>query len=230
MGPRAGELAEQVEAVAAQAGGPVAVVFAGNGLAAAVGDRPHAQAKRVGQADESHELAQLVPAAQMTGFQVKAPPFQILKALLNRPALGVQLLEVVQAGRGKKEDERVRRHGLDPDLPPDPVDLHMGEAAHLPRHQAQVGHGLPPAVGMGQAVVLGQPHDKIQSVVFQPLEPRMTDKLPVADDQADAVFAEQGHADFEYGDAVGGVGVTAAVIEQVPVKRHVDLARADGDE
>ena len=59
---------------------------------------------------------------------------------------------------------------------------------------------------------------------------RSTDKLPVADDPADAVFAEQGHADFEYGDAVGGVGVAAAVVEQVLLKGHVDLARADGDE
>ena len=41
---------------------------------------------------------------------------------------------------------------------------------------------------------------------------------------------QQGHADFEHGDAVGGVGVAAAVVEQVPVERPVDLARADGDE
>ena len=58
----------------------------------------------------------------------------------------------------------------------------------------------------------------------------MADKFPVAHDQADAVFAQQGHALFEHGDAVGGVGVAAAVVEQVPLKGHVDLARADGDE
>ena len=58
----------------------------------------------------------------------------------------------------------------------------------------------------------------------------MTGKFPVANDQAGAVFAEQGHADFEHGAAVGGVGVAAAVVEQVPLKRHMDLARADGDE
>ena len=48
--------------MAAQADGGAAVVFAGNRLAAAVGDRAHAQAKGVGQADEGHELAQLVGA------------------------------------------------------------------------------------------------------------------------------------------------------------------------
>ena len=83
---------------------------------------------------------------------------------------------------------------------------------------------------MDQAVVLGHAHNSIQTVVFEPLEPRMADKFPVAHDQADAVFAQQGHADFEHGDAVGGVGVAAAVVEQVPLKGHVDFARADGDE
>jgi len=41
----------------------------------------------------------------------------------------------------------------------------------------------------------------------------MVDKFPVAHDQADAVFAQQGHAFFEHRDAVGGVGVAAAVVE-----------------
>ena len=74
--------------------------------AAAVGGRAHAQTKRVGQADQGHELAQLLETAQVGGFQVKAPPFQVLEALLIRPPLGVALREVVQAGRGKQPANR----------------------------------------------------------------------------------------------------------------------------
>ena len=58
----------------------------------------------------------------------------------------------------------------------------------------------------------------------------MTDKIPVVDDQADAVFAEQSHADFEQGDAVVGVGIAVAVVEQLPAQRYVDSARSDGNE
>ena len=80
-------------------------------------------------------------------------------------------------------------------------------------------------------MVLGQAHDNIPPVVFPPRERRMTDKLPVAADRADAVFAGQGHAAFALGAAVGGVGVgvAAAVVGYLSVQGHVDLARADGD-
>ena len=88
-------MAEEVEAVASQARGPVAVLLAGNGVTAAVGGCAHAQAEGVGQADEGHEFAQLLQAAQVGGFQVETPAFQVLEALLNRPPLGVELLEVV---------------------------------------------------------------------------------------------------------------------------------------
>ena len=81
--------------MASQARGSVAVLLAGNGVTAAVGGCAHAQTKRVSQADEGHEFAQFLQAAQVGGFQVKAPPFQVLKALLNRPPLGVELREVV---------------------------------------------------------------------------------------------------------------------------------------
>ena len=54
-----GDLAQDVQAVPAEAFGPVAVVFAGNGGAASVGPLAHAQAKGVGQADEGDELSQL---------------------------------------------------------------------------------------------------------------------------------------------------------------------------
>ena len=229
-GPRTGELAQQIEAVAAQAHGPVAVVFAGNRLPPAVGSRAHVQAKGVGRADERPELAQFMQAAQVGSFRVESPSLQVLKALPNGPAPGVKRLGVVEAVGSEEDDEFVRRQGLDPGLPPDPVELHAGEAAHLPGGQPQVGHGLPAAVGVGQAVVLGHPHDKRQLVVLEPLEPRVADELAVAHDQFDAFAAEQGHAIREQGDAVGGVGIAAAVVKQLPAQRHVDVARAGDDE
>ena len=61
--------------MASQARGPVAVLLAGNGVSYAVGGCAHAQAEGVGQADEGHELAQLLETAQVGGFQVKAPAF-----------------------------------------------------------------------------------------------------------------------------------------------------------
>ena len=76
----------------AEAFGGVAVFFAGNGGAASVGPLAHAQAKSIGQADEGDELSQLVEAAQASVFQVEAPSFEVLKALLNRPAPGVELV------------------------------------------------------------------------------------------------------------------------------------------
>ncbi len=60
---RTSELAQDVEAVAAEARGSIAVLFAGNGLDFLMGDRAHAQAQGVGQADEGHEFAQLLVAA-----------------------------------------------------------------------------------------------------------------------------------------------------------------------
>ena len=81
--------------MASQARGPVAVLLAGNRLPPAVGGRAHAQAEGVGQADEGHEFAQLLQAAQVGGFQVETPAFQVLEALLNCPPLGVELREVV---------------------------------------------------------------------------------------------------------------------------------------
>ena len=53
-------MAEEVEAVASQARSPVAVLLAGNGVAAAVGGCAHAQAEGVGQADEGHAFAPLL--------------------------------------------------------------------------------------------------------------------------------------------------------------------------
>jgi len=58
----------------------------------------------------------------------------------------------------------------------------------------------------------------------------VADELAVAHDQLDAFAVEQGHAVAEQGDAVGGVGIAAAVVEQLPAQRHVDVARTGGDE
>ena len=127
-GQRTGELAQQLEAVATQACGPVAVAFVGNRLPPAVGS--HAQTKGVGQADEGPELAPFMRATQVGGILVEPPPLQVLEALLDGPAPGIKRLEVVEAVRGKEEDEFVRRQGLDPGLPPDPVELHANETAH----------------------------------------------------------------------------------------------------
>ena len=92
--------------MASQARGPVAVLLAGNEVVAAVGGGARGQAEGVGQADEGHEFAQLLQAAQVGGFQVETPVFQVLEALLIRPPLGVALREVVQAGRGKQPANR----------------------------------------------------------------------------------------------------------------------------
>ena len=129
-GQRTGELAQQLEAVATQACGPVAVAFAGNRLPPAVGSRAHVQAKDIGQADKAPELAPFMQATQVEGIPVEPPPLQVLEALLDGPAPGVKRLEVVEPVRGKEEDEFVRRQGLDLGLPPDPVELHANEAAH----------------------------------------------------------------------------------------------------
>ena len=169
-------------------------------------------------------------AMQVGDFLVESPPLQVLEVLLDGPAPGVKRVEVVEAVGGEEEDEFVRCQDLDPGLPPDPVELHVGEAAHLPGGQPQVGHGLPAAVSVGPAVVLGHPHDKRQLVVLKLLEPRVVDEFAVAHDQLDAFAAEQGHVVREQSDAVGAVGIAAAVVEQLPAQRHVAVARAGGDE
>ena len=70
-------------------------------------------------------------ATQVGGIPVEPTPLQVLEALLDSPTPGVKRIEVVEAVRGKEEDEFVRRQGLDLGLPPDPVELHAGEAAHM---------------------------------------------------------------------------------------------------
>ena len=77
------------------------MLFAGNGLASVCGV-PHGQTKGVGQTDQGQEFTQLVVAGQVAVFQVKPPAFQILEALLDGPALGVELAQLLQA-RGAKE-------------------------------------------------------------------------------------------------------------------------------
>lgn len=67
-----------------------------------------------------------------------------------------------------------------------------------------------------------------RSLVF--LKPHVTNESAVAHNHVDAFAAEQDHTVREQDDAVGGVEITAAAIEQLPVQRHVDVARADGDE
>ncbi len=169
-------------------------------------------------------------AGQVTVFQVKTPAFQILKALLYRPALGVALAYLLQT-RGTEEEEKLAAgQGLDPHLPPHPIHLALGKAPVLPLGKPQVGNGVAVAVRVREQVVLGQTHDEVQTVVLEPLEPYMAHQLTVAHDQADARAAEQGQADLEQGDALGGVGVAAAVVEQLPVQRYVKRALAHGDE
>ena len=82
---RTSELAQQIEAMAAQVHGPVVVVFAGNRLPPAVDSLAHAQAKGVGQADEGHELAQFMQATQVGGSPVEPPPLQHYP-MVQRPA------------------------------------------------------------------------------------------------------------------------------------------------
>ena len=58
----------------------------------------------------------------------------------------------------------------------------------------------------------------------------MAHQLAVSQDQLHLVPAQHGQARFGHGDALGGVGIAAAVVEQVPVERHVPLAPTHGDE
>ena len=58
----------------------------------------------------------------------------------------------------------------------------------------------------------------------------MTDKFTVPEYQPDALTTQYGYADLEYGNALGGVGVAAAVVEQSPVQGHMPRAAAYGDE
>ena len=125
----------------AEAFGGVAVFFAGNGGAASGGPLAHTQAKGVGQADEGDELSQLVEAAQAGVFQVETPSFEILKALLNRSAPGVELVHVSQAHIAEKEEEIAIGQGRDLDHAPHAGHVGLGPAAHVPHGQPQVGHG-----------------------------------------------------------------------------------------
>ena len=133
-----------------------------------VGCLAHTQTKCVGECDQDQELTQFVAAAQVAVFQLKAAPFQVLKILLNGPAPGVELLQIRQAGGAKEEEEEdvAPSQRFDPALAPDPVDLPLSKAAHLPNGQLQVGNGLALAMGIGQQLMPGQAHDKIQPVVF----------------------------------------------------------------
>ena len=131
---------------------------------------------------------------------------------------------MVQAGRGKKEDKRVRRHGPAATALIQACPQTPSTGTWAKRRTCPGTSGPRLAVGVGQVVVLEQAHDNIPPGVFPPIESCMTDKLPVANDPLDAVFVGQGHAAFEHGAAVGGAGVVAAVVGQV------NLARADGDE
>ena len=113
-------------------------------------------------------------------------------------------------------------------MPPDAVHLGAGPAAHFPDGQAQVGHGPHLTVGRGDAVVPGQEHDKVQCFVLQPFEPGVARKFEVVQHEANAVTAQQFEADLEDGDALGGVGIAAAVVEQFPVERHMPTALVHG--
>jgi hypothetical protein len=88
---------------------------------------PHAQAKGVGQANQGQEFAQLVVARQVAAFQVKAVAFEVLKTLLYRPALRLQLSHLLQARRAKEEEKLAPGQGFDPYLPPHPIGLGNGQ-------------------------------------------------------------------------------------------------------
>ena len=56
----------------------------------------------------------------------------------------------------------------------------------------------------------------------------MPHRLPVPRHQAYSLAAQHDQAGFEHGDALGRVGITAPVIEQLPVERHLKRALAHG--
>ena len=114
--------------------------------------------------------------------------------------------------------------------PPHAVRLAVGETAHLPGGQAQVDQGRPPAVGEGELVAAGQAHNKIQAVVSEPLKPLLAHELTVPQHQPDAVFAQQLPADLQQGNAVAGIGIAAAVVEQLPGERPGERAPAHAHE
>ena len=72
-GPRV--LPQGVEAVAAETGAFVAVVFGFDGLHLFVEPGAHADAQRVDQAHEANEFFELAAALQMRPAQSKAAPF-----------------------------------------------------------------------------------------------------------------------------------------------------------
>ena len=75
-----------------------AMVLAGNWRSSLVGGVADAQAKGVGQRDQGYELA------QVGVFQVKAPSFEVLKALLNGPALSIEVAHVGQANVAEEQE------------------------------------------------------------------------------------------------------------------------------
>ena len=96
-GPRV--LTQGVEAVTAETGPFVAVVFGFDGLPFFVEPVAHAHAQRVSQAHEADEFLALVPALHMRPAQGKAAPFQVLKTGLDGPALAVKLAQKSDIGR-----------------------------------------------------------------------------------------------------------------------------------
>ena len=125
------------------------MLFAGNGLASVCGV-PHGQTKGVGQTDQGQEFTQRVVAGQVAVFQVKPPAFQILEALLDGPALGVELAQLLQARGAKEKKKLAAGQRLDPHLPLHPIHLALGKAPVLPLGQPQVGNSVAVAVRVGQ--------------------------------------------------------------------------------
>ena len=62
------------------------------------------------------------------------------------------------------------------------------------------------------------------------MEPGRAHEFTLAQHEANPLAAQQVEADLQHGDAVGGVGMAAAVVEQFPVQRHVPVALAHGHE
>ena len=57
----------------------------------------------------------------------------------------------------------------------------------------------------------------------------MAHEFAVAQHEANPLAAQQVEADLAHGNALGGVGMAAAVVGQFPLQRHVPVALADGD-
>ena len=227
-GPRI--LLQSVEAVAAETGPFVAVVFGFDGLHLFVEPGAHADAQRVGQAHEANEFFELAAALQVRPAQGKAAPFQVLKTGFNGPALAVKLAQKSDVGRTEQEQVLAPGQGVNLRPSPDPVDLARGQLAALARVQAPVGHGVAAALAVSKQVVLRQAHDEENLLVLEVLEPRMAHKFPVAHHQPHPVGAQCPEAKIQQRGAVSRVGIAAAVVEQFPVQRLMALTAAHRDE